>query len=95
MATKSHVLMDFKDLDTVPPQDIHNKLKNRRYTLRNSSLASDAVPMKSEDDDKYDHFRLSANPHPLMLRLIAGGPYIASMIAFTIFIPVVIFHRRV
>jgi len=91
MATKSHVLMDFKDLDTVPPQDIYNKLKNRRYTLRNSSLASDAVPMKSGDEDKYDRFRLSANPHPLMLRLIAGGPFIVSMIAFTIFIPLVIF----
>jgi hypothetical protein len=91
MATKSHVLMDFKDLDTVPPRDIHNKLKNRRYTLRNSSLASDAVPMRSGDEDKYDRFRLSANPHPLMLRLIAGGPFIVSMIAFTIFIPLVIF----
>jgi hypothetical protein len=91
MATKSHVLMDFKDLDTVPPQDIHNKLKKRRYTLRNSLLASDAVPMKNEDMDKYDRFRLSANPHPLMLRLIAGGPFIVSMIAFTIFIPLVIF----
>ncbi len=91
MATKSHVLMDFKDLDTVPPQDIHNKLKKRRYTLRNSSLASDAVPMKNEDMDKYDRFRLSANPHPLMLRLSAGGPFIVSMIAFTIFIPLVIF----
>lgn len=91
MATKSHVLMDFKDLDTVPPQDIHNKLKKRRYTLRNSSLASDAVPMRNEGMDKYDRFRLSANPHPLMLRLIAGGPFIVSMIAFTIFIPLVIF----
>jgi hypothetical protein len=93
MATKSHVLMDFKDLDTVPPQAIHNKLKKRRYTLRNSSLASDMVPMKNEDIDKYDHFRLSANPHPLMLRLIAGGPFIVSLIAFTIFIPLVIFTR--
>jgi len=90
MATKSHILIDFKDLDTVPPQAIHNKLKKRRYTLRNSSLYSDAS-MKSEDIDKYDSFRLSANPHPLMLRLIAGGPFIVSMVAFTIFIPIVIF----
>lgn len=92
MATKSHVLMDFKDLDTLPPRDIHNKLKHRRYTLRNSSLASDdAGSTNNEDLDKYDRFRLSPNPHPLMLRLSAGVPFIVSMIAFTIFIPLVIF----
>jgi hypothetical protein len=92
MATKSHVLMDFKGLDTVPPQDIHNKLKDHRYTLRNTSLVpDDAVPLTREDKDKYDQYRLSANPHPLMMRLVAGIPLIASMVLYLIFIPTVIF----
>lgn len=41
MATVSHILMDFKDMDVATHQDIHHKLKNRRYVLRNSSLAPD------------------------------------------------------
>ncbi|KAK3309065.1 uncharacterized protein B0T15DRAFT_128547 [Chaetomium strumarium] len=39
MATVSHILMDFKDMDVATHQDIHHKLKSRRYVLRNSSLA--------------------------------------------------------
>ncbi|KAL2173213.1 uncharacterized protein P884DRAFT_273424 [Thermothelomyces heterothallicus CBS 202.75] len=41
MATVSHILMDFKDMDVATHQDIHQKLKNHRYVLRNSSLAPD------------------------------------------------------
>ncbi|KAL2157397.1 hypothetical protein VTH06DRAFT_6216 [Thermothelomyces fergusii] len=39
MATVSHILMDFKDMDVATHQDIHKKLKNHRYILRNSCLA--------------------------------------------------------
>ncbi|KAJ3463061.1 hypothetical protein MRS44_007847 [Fusarium solani] len=39
MAVVSHILMDFKDMDTAKHKDIHHKLKRRRYMLRNSSLA--------------------------------------------------------
>jgi hypothetical protein len=92
MATKSHVLMDFKDLDTFPPQDIHNKLKNHRYTLHNSSLAPDeTTPLTTEDKDKYDKYHLSPNPHPFMLRLIAGIPFIMSMLGFMGLLPVLLF----
>ncbi|KAI9735690.1 MAG: hypothetical protein M1818_006298 [Claussenomyces sp. TS43310] len=92
MATKSHILMDFKDLDTVSPKDIHNKLKDHRYTLRNSSLAPDEnVPVSRRDKDKYDHFKLPQNPHPFMLRLVAGVPMITGMVLFLAFIPVILF----
>ncbi|KAG5994635.1 hypothetical protein E4U43_003201 [Claviceps pusilla] len=41
MAVVSHILMDFKDMDTARHKDIHQKLKHNRYVLRNSSLAPD------------------------------------------------------
>ncbi|KAL2264766.1 hypothetical protein VTJ83DRAFT_7276 [Remersonia thermophila] len=44
MATVSHILMDFKDMDVATHQDIHNKLKHRRYFLRNSCLAPEDGP---------------------------------------------------
>jgi hypothetical protein len=92
MATKSHILMDFKDLDTVHPQEIHNKLKNHRYTLRNSSLAPDAsLAVSRQDAHKYDAHKLSQNPHPFMMRLIAGIPVITGMILFAGFLPIVLF----
>lgn len=92
MATQSHVLMDFKDLDTVPPKDIHNKLKNHRYTLRNSSLAPDtSTPLSATEKDKYDAYHLSSNPHPLMMRLAAGIPLIISMVLFMLFVPALLF----
>jgi hypothetical protein len=37
MANRSHILMDFKDMDTATPDEIHKRLKSHRYTLRNSS----------------------------------------------------------
>lgn len=94
MATKSFILMDFRDLDTVPPKEIHKKLKNHRYTLRHSSLApDDNNPVSRKDMDKYDDFKVSQNPHPLMLRLVAGIPLISSMALFMMFVPIVLFTK--
>lgn len=39
MAVVSHILMDFRDLDTATPDDVHHRLGSRRYLLRNSCLA--------------------------------------------------------
>lgn len=91
MATKSHILMDFKDLDTVSPQNIHDKLKNHRYELRNSSLAPSGARLSEADKHKYDTHHLSPNPHPFMLRLSAGIPLISGMAAFAAVLPLVLF----
>ncbi|KAA8564827.1 hypothetical protein EYC84_010598 [Monilinia fructicola] len=93
MANRSHILMDFKDMDTATPDMIHQKLKAHRYTLRNSSLApEDSIILTQADKDKYDHHQHNdENPHPLFLRLVAGIPFIISMILFTILIPIILF----
>ncbi|KAM0148057.1 hypothetical protein ACHAQE_007396 [Botrytis cinerea] len=92
MANRSHILMDFKDMDTATPDMIHQKLKAHHYTLRNSSLAPSDQVLTQADKDKYDaHSHASQNPHPLFLRLIAGIPFIISMFLFTLLVPIILF----
>lgn len=93
MANRSHILMDFKNMDTASPELIHQTLKSHRYSLRNSSLApEDKVPLTQEEKDKYDQQTRHENPHPLMLRLIAGIPFIISMIVFMAVVPIILFQ---
>ncbi|KAK0643122.1 hypothetical protein B0T16DRAFT_415372 [Cercophora newfieldiana] len=92
MAVVSHILMDFKDMDVATHQDIHHKLENHRYVLRNSSLAPDDVnPISKQERDRYQKNHLSENPQPLMLRAPGIIPYIGAIVLFMILIPVFLF----
>ncbi|KAI1851031.1 hypothetical protein JX266_003696 [Neoarthrinium moseri] len=92
MAVVSHIMTDFKDMDVAKPQDIHYKLRNHRYVLRNSSLAPDeASPMTRQEQDKYREAHLPENPHPLMLRAEGGIPFILGILLFLGFIPLFLF----
>lgn len=95
MAVVSHIMTDFKDMDVATPKDIHHRLKNRRYALRNSSLVpedsgSSVVPSTSQED-KYKDTHLTQNPHPLMLRAEGCIPFIVFILVFLGFIPVFLF----
>ncbi|KAK4168880.1 hypothetical protein QBC43DRAFT_82387 [Cladorrhinum sp. PSN259] len=92
MATVSHILMDFKDMDVATHQDIHDKLKTHRYVLRNSSLAPDeSHPGTKQETEKYNKNHLSANPQSMMLRPTGAIPFMVSIILLIILIPVVSF----
>ena len=92
MAVVSHILMDFRDLDTAKPKDIHHKLKYYRYLLRNSSLTPDKEnPASSRDREKHEGNHLPENPHPLMLRPAGSIPFMISLLLFTGFIPSFLF----
>jgi hypothetical protein len=92
MAVVSHIMMDFRDMDTAKPKDIHHKLKNRRYELRNSSLFSEHFMSSStRESDKYKDAHLSENPHPLMLRKEGCIPFIIGVVLFLALIPVFLF----
>lgn len=92
MAVVSHILMDFKDMDTAKPKDIHHKLKHHRYILRNSSLApDDENPPTSQEREKYHDHHFNENPHPLMLRTAGSVPFIVALILFIGFIPTFLF----
>ncbi|KAI1199641.1 hypothetical protein F5X97DRAFT_113998 [Nemania serpens] len=92
MAVVSHIMTDFKDMDTAKPKDIHHKLKNRRYVLRNSSLFSeDFIFSSSRESDKYKDAHLSENPHPIMLRKEGCIPFIIGVVLFLVLIPIFLF----
>ncbi|KAI1167778.1 hypothetical protein F5B18DRAFT_601306 [Nemania serpens] len=92
MAVVSHIMTDFKDMDTAKPKDIHHKLKNRRYVLRNSSLFSeDFIFSSSRESDKYKDAHLSENPHPIMLRKEGCIPFIIGVVLFLALIPTFLF----
>ncbi|KAI0479652.1 hypothetical protein F4859DRAFT_443136 [Xylaria cf. heliscus] len=92
MAVVSHIMTDFTDMDTAKPKDIHQKLKNRRYELRNSSLFSeDSMSTSTQGNDKYKDTDLPENPHPLMLRKEGCIPFIIGVALFLALIPVFLF----
>ncbi|KAH6655572.1 hypothetical protein BKA67DRAFT_636118 [Truncatella angustata] len=92
MAVVSHIMMDFKDMDVAKPKDIHYKLRNYRYVLRNSSLArDDSSPMTTQERDRYKETHLPENPHPLILRAKGGIPFIVGILLFLGFVPLFLF----
>ncbi len=92
MAVVSHILMDFKDMDVATHKDIHHKLKDHRYVLRNNSLApDDEIPISKQEIERYKENHLSQNPHPLMLRPAGMAPFIIGIGLFAAFLPIFLF----
>jgi hypothetical protein len=92
LANKSHILVDFQDMDTVKHTDLHHKLKHHRYVLRSSSLApDDENPVSTAEKRKFQKHYLSENPHPLMLRAVGIIPFIIGIVLFSGFIPAFLF----
>ena len=87
MATKSHILNDFKGLDTAPNHIIHERLRTRRYNLHRSSLWQGEYIRR---EDIIQNIK-EAHPHPILLRLEAGIPFIAYTFLFGALIPVLMF----
>lgn len=87
MATKSHILADFKGLDCAPLNQIHKKLRNRRYILHKSSLWQGEY-IKDSKEKIHEH---GSDPRPLMLRYRSGVLFIGLLIAFTVAVPVFTF----
>jgi uncharacterized protein DUF3433 len=89
MATKSHILADFDGLDRASNEVIHKKLRSRKYNLHKSCLWQGEYIRASEK--RHDSSNKVENPQPIMLRLIAGIPYVGYMVLFIGILPVFIF----
>jgi len=91
MATKSHILAEFKNLDTKSNEEIHRQLRKRRYNLHKSSLwqGEYITTATRQTVDKPE------NPVPFMLRLLIGIPFIVSIVLFGLLLPVVLFVQRI
>ncbi|KAF7509946.1 hypothetical protein GJ744_007260 [Endocarpon pusillum] len=89
MATKSHILNDFQGMDLATHRKIHSKLRHRRYLLNKSSIWQGEYD-KSEEP-KYEGGRNVESPHPMMLRLSAGIPFISFLGFCLIAVPIINF----
>ncbi|PWW76123.1 hypothetical protein C7212DRAFT_195455, partial [Tuber magnatum] len=77
MANKSHILMDFKDLDSASEETIHKQLNKRTYILHKGALWQAQLLKENERDVNAPK---AMNPHPLILRLKGGLPFIAFLL---------------
>ncbi|KAH6858971.1 hypothetical protein BKA58DRAFT_414634 [Alternaria rosae] len=90
MATKSHILTDFKGLDQASLPQIHKQLRQRRYILHKSSLwQGEYIKSKEKIHEQ------GSDPRPLMLRLWAGVPFIGFLFLFTFAVPFFTFVEEV
>ncbi|OJD39998.1 uncharacterized protein BKCO1_2000271 [Diplodia corticola] len=89
MATQSHILQDFQGLDIVPTHVIHKQLAHRRYLLHKSSLWQGEYIRNTRTEEVTEKFE---NPHPLMLTLKGGIPYICGIIVVMVLLPVFLFQ---
>lgn len=85
MATKSHILNDFQGMDTATDNDIHKKLRHRRYILYKSSIWQGEYIKYTEDllsqyEQQEHRQKKKASPHPIALR---NGPGIAFLVYLT------------
>jgi hypothetical protein len=86
MANKSWILVDFKDLDRASEGEIHKQLQRRRYILRNSTIwQGEQVRMLKSEIVGDNH------PHPMIMRLRAGIPFVIYMCVVTGIVPVLFF----
>ncbi|KAI9800515.1 MAG: hypothetical protein M1825_004063 [Sarcosagium campestre] len=93
MANRSHILVDFKDLDTANEKELHAKLKHRRYILHKSTLWQGEFVRS--DNSKDQEARKPESEHPFMLHLVTGVLFIGFMLAVLAFIPVLVFSNKV
>ncbi|KAK5954052.1 hypothetical protein OHC33_004623 [Knufia fluminis] len=89
MATKSHILQDFKGLDLATRGDIHKKLARRTYVLYKSSIWQGEFNSSPDSHEFQDSSRRLRSPHPIMLQLTAGIPFIIILTICLACVPII------
>lgn len=87
MATKSHILNDFQDMDLATRGQIHSRLERRRFILYKSSIWQGQYDRDTEPPPRGD----MKSPHPFMLQLKFGIPFIVVLFLVLVAIPVICF----
>ncbi|RMZ87483.1 hypothetical protein DV736_g5291, partial [Chaetothyriales sp. CBS 134916] len=87
MATKSHILRDFKGLDQADHATIHRRLAHRHFVLYKSSLWQGEWRVETDDLQGSDNKLKS--PHPMMLRKTYGIPFVGFMLFGMVTIPLI------
>ncbi|KAI5786133.1 hypothetical protein FPQ18DRAFT_264345 [Pyronema domesticum] len=92
MANKSHILMDFADLDLASEEVIHKQLNKRTYILHKGALWQ-AQALKKDEIDMNGYIPKAQNPHPLLLRTEGVGPFLAFIFSMLVVLPFVVYNN--
>lgn len=90
MANKSHILMDFYDLDSVSEDVIHKRLNKRTYIMHKGALWQAQVLKESERDHTTPK---PMNAHPLLLRVKGMGPFMGFCLLMVILLPIIMYNK--
>jgi hypothetical protein len=90
MATKSHILTDFHGMDECIHDEIHEKLRHRRYILYRSTIwQGECIKPTTKKDRADPSTSKPQNPHPMILRKISLLAFVAFMAVCLAFIPAI------
>ncbi|KKA24320.1 hypothetical protein T310_1647 [Rasamsonia emersonii CBS 393.64] len=90
MATKSHILTDFQGMDEATHDEIHKKLRHRRYVLYKSSIwQGEYIKNTATTTEKFAGHRKVENPLPIILRRGPGIAFIVFLAVCWALIPIV------
>ncbi|KAF8248403.1 hypothetical protein K440DRAFT_548418 [Wilcoxina mikolae CBS 423.85] len=92
MANKSHILVDFRDLDLATEAEIHKQLNKRTYVLHKGALWQAQALREGERD--YKSTPKVLNPHPLLLRVKGMGPFLFFCFFMVILLPIIVYHPK-
>ncbi|KAL9060169.1 MAG: hypothetical protein Q9162_000783 [Coniocarpon cinnabarinum] len=92
MATKSHILNDFRGLDPASHRTIHRQLAHRRYILHKGSLWQGEYIMQTGSGEA--SLPKPRNPHPVALHLPIGLMFMFSLVLFIALLPVFEFNEN-
>lgn len=90
MANKSHILMDFKELDQASEEKIHKQLNKRTYILHKGALWQ-AQLLKELERDK--NAPKAMNAHPLLLRIKGMIPFMGFTCFVLVITPVMVYVK--
>ncbi|KAI5855165.1 hypothetical protein BZA05DRAFT_390706 [Tricharina praecox] len=91
MANKSHILMDFRDLDVADENRIHKQLAKRTYILHKGALWQAEVLADANVDGDASAPR-AMNPHPLLLRIKGMGPFMFFCFLMLALLPFMVYN---
>lgn len=75
MANNAHILNDFNGLDLATEEEIHKALSKRTYILHKQALYQGEL-LSQQQQQQNRIVPKAQNPHPFMLRKVAGVPFI-------------------
>lgn len=98
MANRSHILAEFQGMDESLHDDIHKKLRHRRYILYKSTIWQGEYTGKGEGkpdtDNDPEETSKPPNPQPIILRPVWLISFIIFMVICLPFVPAICYNPR-